>query len=141
MVEKRKRTEKLLNQEYAEGHFYTRELQGRDSIQLTVQLFSITMRFVTFPVTPVHNEGGETSLMLLGLLLMAFFLLMPIYVTYLCTKISKSLFGINRIKNFVNSAAQKMLYFATVHAHITYCLTVYNCINTTTACVIYMFEI
>jgi hypothetical protein len=68
----------LLNQEYAEGRFYTRELEGRELIQLIVQLFSITMRLVTFPVTRVHNEGGETSLNLLGLLLMGFYLLMPI---------------------------------------------------------------
>jgi len=68
----------LLNQEYAEGRFYTRELEGRESIQLIVQVFSIKMRLVTFPVTRVHNEGGETSLNLLGLLLMGFYLLMPI---------------------------------------------------------------
>ena len=44
----------------------------------------------------------------------------------------KQLFCINRIKNFVNPNALKMLYFSMVHSHITYCLTVYGCANITT---------
>jgi len=82
------------------------------------------------PVQRVYNEGEETSFKLLGVLFDEY-LSFEAHVSFLCTKISKSLFCINRVKNFVNSTALKMLYFAMVHAHINYCLTVYSCANTT----------
>jgi hypothetical protein len=83
------------------------------------------------PVTRVHNEGEETSFKLLGILFDEY-LSFEDHVKHLCTKNSKSLFCINRIKNFVNPNALKMLYFSMVHSHITYCLTVYGCANITT---------
>jgi hypothetical protein len=49
----------------------------------------------------------------------------------MCSKISKSLFCINRIKNFVNGDSLKQLYYAMVHSHLSYCLNVYSCANTT----------
>jgi hypothetical protein len=38
----------------------------------------------------------------------------------------------NRIKNFVNPASMKMLYFAMVHSHLVYCINIYGCANKTT---------
>jgi len=77
------------------------------------------------PVTRVYNEGEETSFKLLGILFDEY-LSFEAHVSLLCSKISKSLFCINRVKNFVNSTALKMLYY------ITYCITVYSCANITT---------
>ncbi len=84
-----------------------------------------------FPVTRVHNEGEETSFKILGILFDEH-LLFEHHVNHLCSKISKSLFCINRIKNFVNPVSLKMLYYSMVHSHISYCITVYGCANSTT---------
>ncbi len=54
------------------------------------------------------------------------------HITNLCNKISKSLFCMNRVKNFFYSKAMKTLYFAMVHSHISYCINVYRCANITT---------
>jgi Reverse transcriptase (RNA-dependent DNA polymerase) len=43
------------------------------------------------------------------------------HASYVQSKISKSLFLLNRSKNFLSKKALKMLYFATVHSHLTYC--------------------
>ena len=53
------------------------------------------------------------------------------HISSVCAKISKSLYCLNRIKNFVTPSALKMLYFAMVHSHIVYCLNVYSCANIT----------
>ena len=42
-------------------------------------------------------------------------------------KISKSIFCINRSKNFLSKKALKSLYFALIHPHLLYCLSVYSC--------------
>ncbi len=52
------------------------------------------------------------------------------HISHICSKISKSLFCINRIKNFVNQDFLKKLYYAKIHSHLTYCLNVYSCANT-----------
>jgi hypothetical protein len=62
------------------------------------------------PVTRVYNEGEETSFKLLGILFDEY-LSFEAHVSLLCSKISKSLFYINRVKNFVNPTALKMLYY------------------------------
>jgi hypothetical protein len=82
-------------------------------------------------ITRVHNEGEERSFKLLGVLLDEY-LSFDAHVTNLCSKISKSLFCMNRVKNFVNPASLKMLYFAMVHSHIVYCINIYGCANKTT---------
>ena len=47
----------------------------------------------------------------------------------LCSKISKSLFCLNRIKNFVNAKTLRMLYFSMVHSVISYGIIIYGCAN------------
>ncbi len=51
------------------------------------------------------------------------------HISHVCAKISKSLFCINRIKNFVNKNAL-MLYYAMIHSHLSYCLNIYGSANT-----------
>jgi hypothetical protein len=82
-------------------------------------------------ITRIHNDGEEKSFKLLGVLLDEY-LSFDAHVNSLCAKISKSLFCMNRIKNFVTPASMKMLYFAMVHSHLTYCINIYGCANKTT---------
>jgi hypothetical protein len=83
------------------------------------------------PIERVHNEGDETNFKLLGVYLDEY-LSFNDHITKLCAKISKSLYWLNRIKNFVNVKALKTLYSAMVHSNITYCINVYGCANNST---------
>jgi hypothetical protein len=78
----------------------------------------------------IHNEGQEKHFKLLGVLFDEY-LSFEAHISHLCTKISKSLFCINRIKNFVNTDSLKQLYYAMIHSHLSYCINVYSCANTT----------
>ena len=78
----------------------------------------------------IHNEGPETSFKLLGVLFDEY-LSFNEHISHVCAKISKSLFCINKIKNFIDKNALKMLYYAMIHSHLSYCLNVYSCANTT----------
>jgi hypothetical protein len=82
-------------------------------------------------ISRIHNEGEEKSFKLLGVMLDEY-LSFEAHVNNLCVKISKSLFCMNRIKNFVNPASMKMLYFAMVQSHLVYCINIYGCANKTT---------
>jgi hypothetical protein len=55
----------------------------------------------------IHNEGEESSFKLLGIFFDEY-LSFNTHITHLCSKISKSLFCINRIKNFVNGDSLKI---------------------------------
>jgi hypothetical protein len=83
-----------------------------------------------FEIERVYNDGHTKSFKLLGVLLDEY-LSFDDHIDNLCAKISKSLFCINRVKNFVNLDTKKTLYFAMVHSHLSYCLTVYSCANST----------
>jgi hypothetical protein len=78
----------------------------------------------------IYNEGPESSFKLLGVMIDEY-LSFNAHISHVCAKVSKSLFCINRIKNFVNKATLKLLYYAMVHSHLSYCLNVYSCANTT----------
>jgi len=84
-----------------------------------------------FPISRIHNEGEEKYFKLLGVLFDEY-LSFDAHIDHLCTKISKSLFCLNRVKNFVTNNALKSLYFAMVHSHIMYCINIYGCANATT---------
>ncbi len=45
--------------------------------------------------------------------------------------ISKSLFCINRVKNFVDEFSLRKLYFSMVHSHLSYGINVYGCATST----------
>jgi hypothetical protein len=83
-----------------------------------------------FNIERIHNDGDTKSFKLLGVLFDEY-LSFDEHINHLCTKISKSLFCINRIKNFVTQETMKTLYFAMIHSHLVYCLTVYSCANKT----------
>jgi len=83
-----------------------------------------------YPITRVFNDGAERHFKLLGVLFDEF-LSFDDHIDSLCTKISKSLFCLNRIKNFVTNPALKSLYYAMVHSHISYCINIYGCATPT----------
>ncbi len=83
-----------------------------------------------FEIKRIHNDGEEKSYKALGVLLDEY-LSFDEHISYLCAKISKSLYCINRIKNFVTKNSLKMLYDAMIHSHIVYCINVYGCANST----------
>jgi hypothetical protein len=84
-----------------------------------------------FNISRIHNEGEEKSFKILGVFFDEY-LSFDEHVSHLCNKISKSLFCINRIKNFITQRSLKMLYYSMVHSHIVYCINVYGCANVTT---------
>jgi hypothetical protein len=45
------------------------------------------------------------------------------------SKIAKSLYILNRSKNFLSKKALKMLYFSLVHSHLTYCPIIFSIAN------------
>jgi hypothetical protein len=80
------------------------------------------------PLERIHNENphkdGKTY-KLLGVHLDET-LSFKNHIEITCNKISKSLYCINRVKNFLSKPALKSLYFALIHPHILYCINVYS---------------
>ena len=48
-----------------------------------------------------------------------------------CNKINQSIYCINRAKKILSIKAQKSLYFALIHPHLLYCISVYSCTSST----------
>jgi hypothetical protein len=59
------------------------------------------------PIDRIHNEGPESSFKLLGVMIDEY-LSFNAHISHVSAKISKSLFCINKIKNFVNKAMLKL---------------------------------
>jgi hypothetical protein len=72
-----------------------------------------------YDIERIYNDGPTKSFKLLGVLFDEY-LSFDAHISSLCSKISKSLFCINRIKNFINQDTRKTLYYAMVHSHIAY---------------------
>jgi hypothetical protein len=83
------------------------------------------------PIERISFDNPEKSFKLLGVLFDEFLSFKP-HVDMLCSKISKSLFCLNRVKNFVNSNSLRLLYFSMIHSIITYGINIYGCANRTT---------
>ena len=49
----------------------------------------------------------------------------------LCNKISKSLYIINRVKNFLPRKSLCTLYYSLVHTHLNYCASIFGCATKT----------
>ncbi len=83
-----------------------------------------------YPIYRICNEGQEKCFKLLGVMFNEY-LSFDAHISHICVKISKSLFCINRIKNFVNKNSLLKLYYAMVHSHLAYCINVYGYANST----------
>jgi hypothetical protein len=53
------------------------------------------------------------------------------HVRHICTKLSKSLFYLNRAKNFVDKQSLKILYYSLVHSNLLYCIGTTSAMNQT----------
>ncbi len=82
------------------------------------------------PIERIHGEGETKNFKILGILFDEF-LTFDDHITHLFAKVSKSLFCINRVTNFVSQDTLKTLYSATVHSHLVYCMSIYSCANKT----------
>jgi phage antirepressor YoqD-like protein len=83
-----------------------------------------------YPIDRVHYDGEEKTFKLLGGLFDEY-LSFDDHISNLCGKISKSLYCMNRVKNFITQDALKMLYFSMVHSHLSYCINIYGSANVT----------
>jgi hypothetical protein len=54
------------------------------------------------------------------------------HVDMLCSKLSKSMYCINRVKHFIDAVSLKKLYYSTIHSNISYGINVYSSANSTT---------
>jgi len=48
------------------------------------------------------------------------------HITLLCSKIAKSLYIINRVKNLLPKESLVTLYYALIHSHLSYCTSIYG---------------
>jgi hypothetical protein len=77
-----------------------------------------------------NEKPSERSYKLLGVLLDEH-LSFDAHVRHICNKLSKSLFYLNRAKNFVDSQSLKMLYYSLVHSNLLYCIGTTSAMNQT----------
>jgi len=82
------------------------------------------------PIERIHNQGLEKSFKLLGVLFDEY-LAFDHHINSLCSKISRSLYCIRRVKNFLPHSSMRTLYFALVHSNLSYCLNIYSCTSQT----------
>jgi hypothetical protein len=73
-----------------------------------------------------HISPENRSYKLLGIHLDEY-LTFDYHTKYLCSKLNKSLYCINRTKNFLSNKALKTLYFSLIHSHLTYCTPIIGC--------------
>jgi hypothetical protein len=86
-----------------------------------------------YQIERIHNEGPTKSFKLLGVLFDEILSFEP-HIALVCSKVSKALFCINRIKNFIHQKSLISLYYAMIHSLSSQLLlecTVYGCANTT----------
>jgi hypothetical protein len=84
-----------------------------------------------FPIERIHNNGTTKSFKLLGVFLDEY-LSFEAHINMLCSKVSRSLYIINRSKNFLPKEALLTLYYSLINSHLTYCSSIYGCANKTT---------
>ena len=54
-----------------------------------------------------------------------------LHVDYICKKLNRSLFCLNRVKHVLNGGALRTLYFSLFQSHLLYCNIIFNCCNLT----------
>jgi hypothetical protein len=67
------------------------------------------------PIERVSFNRPEYSFKLLGILFDEHLIFKP-HIDMLCSKISKSLYCLSRVKNFVNTESLRKLYFSMIHS-------------------------
>jgi len=83
-----------------------------------------------FPIERIHNSGSTKNFKLLGIMLDEY-LSFDSHITHMCSKISKSLYIINRVRNTLPKESLVSLYYALIHSHISYCTSVFGSATST----------
>jgi hypothetical protein len=86
--------------------------------------------FMADTVHTNHINPDHRSYKLLGIHLDEL-LTFDYHIKHLCSKLNKSLYCINRTKNFLSSKALKTLYYSLVHSHLSYCTPILGCASNT----------
>jgi hypothetical protein len=73
-----------------------------------------------------HNDIKMQSFKLLGIYLDEHLTLNK-HVAHVSAKLTRSLYLLNRVKNFVSLASLKKLYFSLFHSHLLYCSNIFGC--------------
>jgi Reverse transcriptase (RNA-dependent DNA polymerase) len=103
------------------------DMQGKDIFLNFNDVGARELPHLKFKLTRVHNDApkGNQTYKMLGVIFDEF-LTFNQHLTYMQSKLAKSLFLLNRSKNFLPSKALKLLYFSLVHCHLTYCPLIYS---------------
>ena len=73
----------------------------------------------------VGFNNDDTSIKFLGVSLTEN-LTWKAHINNLCSKVSKGLFHINKVKNILPKSAIKNLYYSLIHCHFNYCLPIWG---------------
>jgi hypothetical protein len=82
------------------------------------------------PLERISNNSPCKTYKLLGVLLDEY-LSFDSHIEAICSKISKSLFCIRRVKNLLPKETLKTLYFAMIQSHLQYCSIIYSMASNT----------
>jgi hypothetical protein len=77
------------------------------------------------PLQRIYGGSDSTSYKLLGVLFDEY-LSFDDHISSIKSKISKGLYCMNCLKNFLPVSALKTLYFSLIHPHISYCINIYE---------------
>jgi hypothetical protein len=82
------------------------------------------------PIERISFNSTESSFKLLGILFDEHLSFKP-HIDMLCSKLSKSLYCLSLVKNFVNSESLRKLYFSMIHSVLSYGINIYGSANST----------
>jgi Reverse transcriptase (RNA-dependent DNA polymerase) len=102
-------------------------MQGKDIYLNFNDIGTRELPHLKFKLARVFNEAppGQQTYKMLGVIFDEF-LTFNQHLTYMQSKISKSLFLLRRSKNVLPKKALKLLYFSLIHCHLTYCPLIYS---------------
>jgi hypothetical protein len=80
------------------------------------------------PLASIHSNSINPAVRFLGVLIDPKLSFKP-HVNQIKNKISRALFALRQVKNFLSQKALLALYYATIHCHLTYCLQAWGCAN------------
>ncbi len=82
------------------------------------------------PIERISSENQESSFKLLGVHFNEH-LSFKTHIDILSSKLSKSMYCLNQLKNFVDKPSLLKLYYSMIHSNISYGINIYGCANTT----------
>ncbi len=86
-----------------------------------------------FKIHRIYTDNPDPTLKSYKLLGIYFdeYLSFEKHIQILCSKLSRSLFFLRQVKNYINPRAAKMLYYSLFHSHLLYCTIITSCASKT----------